>query len=48
MKCQILFSRKKNKKTVINLSSAELGQSVGKVKLLSTQLSIVCYFECDF
>ena len=34
MKCQILFSGK-NKKNIINLSSAENAQRVVKVKLMS-------------
>ena len=34
MKCQSLFSeKKKKKKNIINLSSAELAQTVVKVKL---------------
>ena len=32
MKCQNLFSGKKNKKNIINLLSAELAQRVVKVK----------------
>ena len=32
MKCQILFSGEKNKKNIINLTSAELSQKVVKVK----------------
>ena len=32
MKCQILFSEKKNKKTIINLSSAEFAHSAVSVK----------------
>ena len=32
MKCQILFSWKKNKKNIINMSSAELAQREVKVK----------------
>ena len=35
MKCQILFSGK-NKKNIINLSSAENAQRVVKVKVLAT------------
>ena len=38
MKCQILFSGK-NKKNILNLSSAELAQRVVKVKVLSKSLA---------
>ena len=39
MKCQILFSVK-NKKTIINLSSAELAQTVVKVDVTRSQLAL--------
>ena len=38
MKCQILFSGK-NKKNIINLSSAELAQSVVKITLIFIEVS---------
>ena len=44
MKCQILFSGK-NKKNIINLSSAENAQRVVKVNLLkSFYLGFICLF----
>ena len=41
MKCQIMFSGK-NKKNIINLSSAELAQRVVKVKLCNSKW---CLFD---
>ena len=36
-KCQSLFSGKKNKKTIVNLSSTELAQRVVKVNCVKKQ-----------
>ena len=45
MKCQILFSGK-NKKNIINLSSAENAQRVVKVNSDSVQISVsLCWSE---
>ena len=48
MKCQILFSGK-NKKKVVNLSSAEFSHSTESVKMLLTQnvhiMGIFFFFE---
>ena len=46
MKCQIMFSVK-NKKYIINLSSAELAQRVVKIKLGSSDF-IVDHFLLQF
>ena len=40
MKCQILFSRK-NKKNIINLSSADFAQRVVKVNLAFLQFTSI-------
>ena len=47
MKCQILFSGK-SKKTIINLSSAELAQRVVKVDKLKFRLAPVSSDETFF
>ena len=44
MKCQILFSRK-NKKTIINLLSAELAQRVVKVNMATVLITIVTSYH---
>ena len=42
MKCQVLFSGK-NKKSLFSLSSAELAQTVVKVKIIAS----ILYFETN-
>ena len=44
MKCQILFSGKKNKKNIINLSYAEFAKRVLKVKP-NAKAAIVLFFQ---
>ena len=43
MKCQILFSGK-TKKNIINLSSAEMAQRVGKVKYYPLSVVLFVFF----
>ena len=46
MKCQILFSGK-NKKNIINLSSAENAQRVVKVNSMQGSLTVNLYIEIE-
>ena len=47
MKCRILFSGK-NKKNIINLSSAENAQGVVKVKVQNETHPLMYYIQCTF